>query len=106
MKATLQVHMGNAAFGERPATELARILRNIADDVDDHCLQYVGDAVFAIDINGNSVGKLEIIEDGRVPKMNGVENQASDQQLNVDPADKYQEMRNENWADSNISDPY
>ena len=55
--------MGNAAFGERPATELARILRNIADDVDDHCLQYTGDAVFAIDINGNSVGKLEIVED-------------------------------------------
>lgn len=66
MKATLQVHMGNAAFGERPATELARILRNIANDVDDHCLQYVGDAVFAIDINGNSVGKLEIIEDDLV----------------------------------------
>ena len=63
MKATLQIDMGNAAFGERPATELARILRNIAQDVDGHCLQYVGDAVFAIDINGNSVGKLEIVED-------------------------------------------
>jgi len=55
--------MDNAAFGERPATELARILRSMAQDVDGHCLQYAGDAAFAIDINGNSVGKLEIVED-------------------------------------------
>lgn len=66
MKAILQINMGNAAFGERPATELARILRNIANDVDDHCLQHTGDAVFAIDTNGNSVGKLEIVEDSNV----------------------------------------
>ena len=66
MKTILEINMDNAAFGERPATELARILRNIAQDVDEHCLQYVGDAVFAIDINGNSVGKLEIIEDDLV----------------------------------------
>ena len=26
--------------------------------------------------------------------------------LNVDPADRHQEMRNENWAESNVSDPY
>ena len=75
MKATLQVHMGNAAFGERPATELARILRNMAQDVDEHCLQYAGDAVFAIDINGNSVGKLEIVEDNKkVKRIYGLEN--------------------------------
>ena len=66
MKATLQINMDNAAFGERPATELARILRSMAQDVDGHCLQYAGDAAFAIDINGNSVGKLEIIEDDLV----------------------------------------
>ena len=58
--------MDNAAFGERPATELARILRSMAQDVDGHCLQYAGDAAFAIDINGNSVGKLEIVEDDLV----------------------------------------
>ena len=28
------------------------------------------------------------------------------QKLLVDPADRHQEMRNENWAESNISDPY
>ena len=75
MKATLQINMYNAAFGERPATELARILRNMAQDVDEHCLQYAGDAVFAIDINGNSVGKLEIVEDNKkVKRIYGLEN--------------------------------
>ena len=75
MKATLQINMDNAAFGERPATELARILRNMAQDVDEHCLQYAGDAVFAIDINGNSVGKLEIVEDNKkVKRIYGLEN--------------------------------
>ena len=63
MEANLKIKMDNAAFGEYANHELARILRELANDVNEHCLQYAGDAVFAIDINGNSVGKLEIAED-------------------------------------------
>jgi len=55
--------MDNDAFTNAPAHELGRILRKVADDIEWHSLSHVGDAVFALDSNGNSVGKLEIVDE-------------------------------------------
>ena len=60
MEANFKIKMDNAAFENQPAVELARILRKVAEDVEWHSIAHVGDAVFALDINGNSVGKLTI----------------------------------------------
>ena len=57
MNAKIQITMNNAAFDE-PATELARILRELADDVE----QGQG-AKNLRDINGNKVGSFEITGD-------------------------------------------
>ena len=54
MKARIQITMNNAAFDE-PATELARILRELADDVEQG-----QDAKNLRDVNGNKVGSFEI----------------------------------------------
>ena len=55
--------MDNAAFEDAPAQELGRILRKVAEDIEWHSLSHVGDAVFALDSNGNSVGKIEIVDE-------------------------------------------
>ena len=70
VKATLTIEMDNAAFDGRELAELARILKNIAGALDyanpsfaaqlkgdDPCTKY---EVIAKDINGNTVGWLEI----------------------------------------------
>ena len=62
-KAKFVIHMDNDAFTTAPAHELGRILRKVADDIEWHSLSHVGDAVFALDSNGNSVGKLEIVDE-------------------------------------------
>ena len=55
MKAVIEIEMDNAAFEDSPASELARILRAIAAKVANGETEIV-----ARDINGNSVGSLEI----------------------------------------------
>ena len=55
MKAVIEIEMDNAAFEDSPASELARILRGIAAKVANGETEIV-----ARDINGNSVGSLEI----------------------------------------------
>jgi hypothetical protein len=62
MKAILEIDMDNAAFEENgPESELSRILSRLSDDVIRHRIYGGGDFVTAVDINGNTVGKLEII---------------------------------------------
>jgi hypothetical protein len=54
MTAIIRINMENAAFDE-PASELSRILREIAERVEN------GDSDFTVmDINGNSVGSFNI----------------------------------------------
>ena len=69
MKCKIEIDMGNAAFfnddreGDNSTAagfELARILRKLADKVENYGTPY--DAFPAIDFNGNTVGKLEIID--------------------------------------------
>ena len=62
MKAILEISMDNAAFEEEgQITELSRILSNLSDGVIRHQIASHGDFVAAVDINGNTVGKLEIV---------------------------------------------
>lgn len=58
MTAKIEIRMDNAAFEDRPATELGRILRDLADNVE------AGDFPNQIslrDLNGNRVGNFEIL---------------------------------------------
>ena len=109
MKAKIEIELGNDAFGDTPAErlfEMQNVLERLVDRAEKIMAVDVGDFVTAQAANGNTVARMDIVEGGKAPKMYGLENQAPDQQLNVDPADRYQEMRNESWADSNVSDPY
>ena len=62
MKAKLEIKMDNAAFND--SQELSRILRNAADVVGDYWDRRINfNFINLRDINGNTVGKLEIVED-------------------------------------------
>jgi hypothetical protein len=52
----LKVKMTNAAFEDYPATELAKILRDAADDIEYRGGVVRGDLGFLTDTNGNMVG--------------------------------------------------
>ena len=109
MKAIIEIELGNDAFGNNDAErlfEMRNVIERLIDNADKIMAASVGDFTTAQDTYGNTVARMDIVEGGRVPEMYGLKNQAPDQQLNVDPADKHQEMKNENWADSNVSDPY
>lgn len=62
---TLEIDMENAAFGDDPAAEVIRILRDCAtriergDDGSDHCTLN-GTVMVLCDINGNRVGFAEV----------------------------------------------
>lgn len=63
MKAILEVKMNNAAFDDQGALELSRILDTLRINVLNDEVCRIGDRTTARDINGNTVGKLEIVED-------------------------------------------
>lgn len=59
MKLKLEIKMDNAAFEENAGSEVARILRQIADEVD--CRDLLpGEEIRLRDINGNTVGQAKI----------------------------------------------
>jgi hypothetical protein len=55
-KFTLNIKTDNAAFEDQPAIEIARILREAADRVEQSPILVMG---ILRDINGNEVGKWE-----------------------------------------------
>ena len=58
MEANLKIEMDNAAFGEYPNYEFARILRELAKVAEEW-----GEGEFpATDLNGNRVGQLRVEE--------------------------------------------
>jgi hypothetical protein len=103
MKAIISIELNNDAFAQGGVDyELSRVLNNLADKVLDNVVCDIGHMTTAQDVNGNTVARLDIVSEeypNHVIKKEG-------QKLNVDPADKYIEMKNESWADSNVSDPY
>lgn len=62
MKLTITIQMDNAAFEDSNAgPEVARILRNLADDMDEGgSLTSPGAHATLRDINGNTVGKAKV----------------------------------------------
>lgn len=59
MQASIKIEMGNAAFEQDPAGELARILRDLADKLEDRGFA-VGNSIKLSDFNGNTVGSAEV----------------------------------------------
>lgn len=57
----LTIETTNAAFDDEPATEIARILRNTAEQIEEGNILLA--ASFRLyDLNGNIVGRVEISE--------------------------------------------
>ena len=59
MRIHLEIDTGNAAFGASPSSEIARILRQMAHNIDG-CILRVGDEHGLRDYNGNKVGRFWI----------------------------------------------
>lgn len=59
MKLKIEINMDNAAFSPTSGTEVARILRKLADRIEgEDCTP--GDVTPCIDLNGNKVGKAQV----------------------------------------------
>jgi hypothetical protein len=58
MKATITVAMDNAAFGDEPNWELARILRELAHRIHDNTPTAINGTELR-DVNGNYVGQIK-----------------------------------------------
>lgn len=56
---TITINCGNAAFGDKPEVEVARILRAMADEITDRGVIYNWPIM---DFNGNKVGELKVGE--------------------------------------------
>jgi hypothetical protein len=54
---TITINCGNAAFGDEPEVEVARILRAMADEMTDRGVIYDRPIT---DLNGNKVGELKV----------------------------------------------
>lgn len=64
MKVQIEVKMDNAAFNDSgKGYELARILRKLADNVQDGYAFNENDDTNLLDINGNKVGTVKFIDD-------------------------------------------
>jgi|TARA_B100000809_G_C14746132_1_gene390381 hypothetical protein len=62
MKAEIGISLNNDAF-QGNGQELARVLRNLAQDVEDYNIHNLGCFIGIADMNGNTVGTFEIVED-------------------------------------------
>ena len=61
MKLTIEIKMDNAAFDEGPETEAARILRELAEQLEDNWyFAKMDNELPLIDINGNRVGSVRV----------------------------------------------
>jgi hypothetical protein len=61
MNITITINCDNDAFGHRPAREVSRILDHASAHIDAHGIRD-SDGKKLFDINGNSVGKIEVTE--------------------------------------------
>lgn len=62
MKLTITIEMSNAAFDGEPGMEVARILRDLSSDYEAEGTIYDLARHTLRDINGNIVGRVEVIE--------------------------------------------
>ena len=61
MKATIEINLDNDIFQLGGGLELARLLRNLADDVENNNACNLGSYIPIIEINGNKVGEFEVV---------------------------------------------
>jgi hypothetical protein len=72
MDITIMINTDNAAFEDDPGAEVARILRNLAKEVDGITLD-PGDYANLRDSNGNTVGKCTVSESSKFSKVSADE---------------------------------
>ena len=66
MKATIEINLNNDAFVQDPL-ELSQVLRNLAQDVEDINGVNLGSFISLRDMNGNTVGAMEVTPDEDEP---------------------------------------
>ena len=62
MKAQIEIKLDSDAL-KGNSSELARVLRNLAKDVEEYDIKNLGAFIGIMDVNGNGVGQFEIIEE-------------------------------------------
>jgi hypothetical protein len=62
MKAQIEINLDNDVFQLGGGLELARLLRELAGDIEYNNACNLGSYIAVIDINGNKVGEFEIVE--------------------------------------------
>jgi hypothetical protein len=60
MKLTIEINMDNAAFEPNNGTEAARVLRELADVIDDKSVSQSFEMQALRDVNGNRVGEAKV----------------------------------------------
>ena len=66
MKAVIEIELGNDAFGNNDAErlfEMSNVLERLVDNAGRIMAVDVGDFVTAQDANGNTVARMDIVED-------------------------------------------
>ena len=68
MKAKIEINLDNDAFqlcktSSLPSRELGRLLRGLAEDIENNNACNLGSYFVMIDINGNKVGDFNIVQD-------------------------------------------
>ncbi len=66
MKAVIEIELGNDAFGNNAAErlfEMQNVLERLGDNAGRIMAVDVGDFVTAQDVNGNTVARMDIVED-------------------------------------------
>jgi len=61
MKATIEINLDNAVFQLGGGLELARLLRGLAEDIENNNACNLGSYIAIIDVNGNKVGEFEVV---------------------------------------------
>lgn len=62
MKLKVEINLDNAAFEPDAGTEAARLLRQLANDIDGNRLAVAGSVKSLRDVNGNAVGKAQVVK--------------------------------------------
>ena len=66
MKANIQIELGNSAFGNNAAErlfEMRNVVDRLMDNADRIMAADVGDFTTAQDVNGNTVARMDIVDD-------------------------------------------
>ena len=68
MKAIIKIELGNEAFGNNDAErlfEMRQVMEKLMDNATQIMAASVGDFVTAQDYNGNTVARMDIVDDNR-----------------------------------------